>query len=58
MTVKKVAERVQYYDSDGKLVTESFKDYTRNTVKKQFNSMGDFIKHWNDSERKQAVIDS
>ncbi|GAK84524.1 type I restriction-modification system restriction subunit R [Vibrio ponticus] len=27
--VKKIAERVQYYDSDGKLVTESFKDYTR-----------------------------
>lgn len=57
VTVKKVAERVQYYDSDGKLVTESFKDYTRNTVKKQFNSMDDFIKHWNDSERKQAIID-
>ncbi|MCK5818105.1 MAG: DEAD/DEAH box helicase family protein, partial [Psychromonas sp.] len=29
VTVKKMAERVQYYDSDGKLVTESFKDYTR-----------------------------
>jgi len=57
VTVKKIAERVQYYDSDGKLVTESFRDYTRNTVKKQFDSMDDFIKHWNDSERKQAIID-
>lgn len=24
-----IAQRVQYYDADGKLVTESFKDYTR-----------------------------
>ena len=55
--VSKVAERVQYYDTDGKLVTESFKDYTRNTIKKQFATMDDFIKKWQSSERKQAVID-
>jgi len=56
VTVKKVAERVQYYDTDGKLVTESFKDYTRNTIKKQFASLNDFIKTWQSSERKQAII--
>ncbi len=57
VTVKKMAERVQYYDTDGKLVTESFKDYTRNTIHKQFATMGDFIKKWNATERKQAIID-
>lgn len=57
VTVKKVAERVQYYDTDGKLVTESFKDYTRNTVKKQFATMDEFIQKWHNSDRKQAVID-
>ena len=55
--VTKIAERVQYYGTDGKLVTESFKDYTRNTVTRQFSSLDDFIRKWNDSERKQAVID-
>lgn len=55
--VKKIAERVQYYDSDGKLVTESFKDYTKKTVQKQFASLDDFVKRWNDADRKQAVID-
>lgn len=30
--VTALAERIQYYDSDGKLVTESFKDYTRKTI--------------------------
>lgn len=56
VSVKKLAERVQYYDSDGKLVTESFKDYTRNTLKKQFASLDDFVKRWQDAERKQAVL--
>ncbi|WP_308443327.1 type I restriction-modification enzyme R subunit C-terminal domain-containing protein, partial [Shewanella morhuae] len=50
-------ERVQYYDSDGKLVTESFKDYTRKTMAKQFSSLDEFVRRWNDADRKQAVID-
>ncbi|KLV09234.1 DEAD/DEAH box helicase [Photobacterium aquae] len=57
VTVTKVAERVQYYDSDGKLVTESFKDYTRKAMAKQFTSMDDFTRKWNDADRKQAIID-
>jgi len=57
VTVKMIAERVQYYDTDGKLVTESFKDYTRKSVKKQFATLDDFIKRWQGSERKQVIID-
>ncbi|MDO6620147.1 EcoAI/FtnUII family type I restriction enzme subunit R [Shewanella sp. 6_MG-2023] len=57
VTVSKVAERVQYYDSDGKLVTESFKDYTRKTMAKQFGSLDEFVKRWNESDRKQVIID-
>jgi type I restriction enzyme R subunit len=55
--VKKMAERVQYYDSDGKLVTESFKDYTRKTIQKQFTSLDDFTRKWNAAERKQTIIE-
>lgn len=57
VTVKKMAERVQYYDSDGGLVTESFKDYTRKTMQSQFSSLDDFVKRWNDADRKQTIID-
>ncbi len=57
VTVTKIAERVQYYGTDGKLVTESFKDYTRNTVKKCFTSLDEFTRKWQDSERKQIIID-
>jgi type I restriction enzyme R subunit len=55
--VSKVAERVQYYDTDGKLVTESFKDYTRKTLNKQFATLDAFVRKWNEAERKQSVID-
>jgi len=57
VSVKKMAERVQYYDTDGKLVTESFKDYTRKTIQKQFTSLDDFTRKWNAAERKQTIID-
>ncbi|WP_404826603.1 EcoAI/FtnUII family type I restriction enzme subunit R [Paraglaciecola chathamensis] len=55
--VLKVAERVQYYDTDGKLVTESFKDYTRKTLTQQYATLDEFVKKWNSAERKQTIID-
>ncbi len=54
--VKKVAERVQYYDTDGKLVTESFKDYTKKKVIKHYASLDEFIKSWSQAERKETII--
>jgi type I restriction enzyme R subunit len=57
VVVTKVAERVQYYDTDGKLVTESFKDYTRNTIHKQFDSLDAFVKRWQQADKKQVFID-
>lgn len=55
--VLKVAERIQYYGDDGKLITESFKDYTRKAVLTKFASLDDFVKRWSDAERKQVIID-
>lgn len=52
-----VAEREQYFDADGKLMTESFKDYTKRTLNQEFASMDDFLIRWNNADRKQAVID-
>ena len=51
-----IAQRVQYYDADGKLVTESFKDYTRKTLLKEYASLDDFTRKWQSAERKQAII--
>ncbi len=51
-----VAERVQYYGPDGKLITESIKDYTRNVIRKEFTSLDTFLKYWSNAEKKQAII--
>jgi len=52
-----VAERVEYLDGDGNLVTESLRDFTRNALKKRFASLDDFLKRWKATERKQAIIE-
>jgi type I restriction enzyme R subunit len=52
-----VAERVQYYGSDGKLITESLRDYTRACVQKQFGSLDAFLRRWSDADQKTAIIE-
>jgi len=55
--VKVASERVQYFDANGKLITESLKDYTRKTLTKEFSSMDDFLLRWNSADKKQAIVD-
>lgn len=57
VTVYVVAERVQYYGPDGKLITESLKDYTRRAVRKEYASLDDFLRRWTSADRKKAVIE-
>ncbi len=52
-----VAERVEYLDEHGKLITESLRDFTRKALRRRFASLDDFLRRWNKAERKQAVID-
>ena len=50
-------ERVQYLDADGRLITESLKDYTRKAVRKAYVSLGAFLNAWNEADRKQAIVE-
>jgi type I restriction enzyme, R subunit len=52
-----MGERVRYYDSDGQLVTESLKDYSRAKISGQYASLDAFLKRWRSAERKQAIIE-
>ena len=52
-----LAERVQYLGPDGKLITESLKDFTRKQVKEHYASLDDFLRRWNEAERKQTIIE-
>lgn len=49
-------ERVQYYGPDGRLITESIRDYTRVCVTKQFASLDEFLRKWSDADQKKAII--
>ena len=52
-----VAERVEYLDENGKLVTESLRDFTKKALRKYFASLDDFLKRWKAAERKQAIVE-
>ncbi len=54
--VKIINERVQYLGSDGKIITESLKDYTRKNVLKQYQSLDNFLNSWNSAEKKEVII--
>ncbi len=56
VTVYVVSERVQYYGPEGKLITESLKDYTRSTVRKDYGSLDEFLRRWTTTDRKAAII--
>ncbi|WP_454776664.1 EcoAI/FtnUII family type I restriction enzme subunit R [Janthinobacterium tructae] len=54
--VKVASERVQYFDANGRLITESLKDYTRKALAKEYSSLDDFLRRWNGADKKQAII--
>jgi type I restriction enzyme R subunit len=57
VTVSVARERVQYLNADGKLITESLRDYTRINLKRQYDSLDKFLQAWNDADRKAALIE-
>ena len=57
LEVAVLAERVQYYGADGRLITESLTDYTRSAVQKNFDSLHDFLNRWSNAQKKQAIVD-
>lgn len=57
VSVSVLAERVQYLGPDGKLITESLRDYTRSCVHKHFASLDDFLRRWSSGEQKKAIIE-
>ena len=50
-------ERIQYMDGNGKLITGSLKDYTRQKVRETYQSLDDFLNKWNKTDKKHAIIE-
>lgn len=56
VAVSIVNERVQYYGANGKLITESLKDYTRKNMRDEFASLDAFIAAWNSADKKVELL--
>lgn len=57
MPVWVIAERVQYYGPDGRLITESLKDYTRRTLRKTYASLDAFLETWTRAGKKKLIVE-
>ncbi len=55
--IKILNERVQYYDKDGKLITESITDYSKKNILGEYATLDEFINIWNSEQKKQVIID-
>lgn len=59
--VRVAVSREQYLDADGKLITEDYRVLLKADIQKalqaEFGSLTDFLRRWNDAERKQAVLE-
>jgi len=56
VNVSVARERVQYLNAQGKLITESLRDYTRINIAAKFTSLDQFLQVWNDAGRKDALL--
>lgn len=52
-----VSERIEYYGENGQLITESYRDFTRKEVQREFATLTDFLRSWNNTAKKQVIID-
>ncbi len=52
-----LAERELHFDKDGKAITVSLFDHTRDLIKGRFPTLNAFLQHWNAADRKAVLID-
>jgi type I restriction enzyme R subunit len=54
--VSVINQRIQYFGADGRLITESLKDYTRKNIDQNFGSLDVFIQRWTKAEKKEVLL--
>ena len=51
-----LSERREFLDANGKLMTASLKEYTKNGILTSYRSLDNFLQTWSEAEKKKAVI--
>lgn len=52
-----IAERIEFLGPDGQLITESYREFAKKQMHEEYRSLNEFIRKWQASDRKQAIID-
>ncbi len=55
--VSVMGERVQYLGADGKVITETLRDYTKRNITQEYTTLQSFLAKWNTAEKATAVIE-
>ena len=56
LDVKILAKTVEYRGEDGKMITESYCDYSKRNIRSEYASLDDFVRKWSESQKKEAII--
>lgn len=54
--VSVLISREMYFDNEGKPITTSLKDHTRELIKGEYASLDDFLNRWNSTDKKEIII--
>jgi type I restriction enzyme R subunit len=52
-----ISERLLVREEGGELITESYRDFSKRTITEDYSSLDDFLKSWNSTKKKKAIID-
>ena len=52
-----LSERKQFLDENGKLITTSVKEYTKQGIIKSYRTLDSFLQTWNEAEKKKIIIE-
>jgi type I restriction enzyme, R subunit len=55
--VSVLVSRELNFGKDGKLITRKLTDYTKEIVTEQFATLNDFLNKWNESDKKESIIE-
>ena len=50
-------KQTQYLNADGKLITESLKDYTKRKILQKYASLDEFINEWDEHKKKYYILE-
>lgn len=56
VSVEVLSENVQYYDENGKLIVESFIDFSKKNILQEYATLDNFLQNWNKDMKKHAII--